>query len=278
MRRWSANTWVLIFLGGIILLTGVDVGRRIMAGDVPGASPAALTHASFDPDFAVGDAAPDFTLPNAQGQSLRLSELRRGPTVLTFSCGCAYCKETQRYLGKLTSLLGDRAPVVVTVTTSAPEAEDAWTRDTGLVQTTLYEETNGPVMQLYKGHPCPRVFGIDAEGRIDFIGSSPGQMRDLHGLLGEMSRRLGFQPTDSDEDEGLPKAPEYDFPMELRIIGGDHMPTMPVLPPGATQPTPFSVPGADSGEIIGAPAQGLGGDHGHDHSHDHSHDGHDHGH
>jgi peroxiredoxin len=47
-----------------------------------------------DPGLEVGDRAPDFTLPNAYGESVRLSDyLRQGPVILTFYRGawCPYC-------------------------------------------------------------------------------------------------------------------------------------------------------------------------------------------
>ncbi|NIV31324.1 MAG: redoxin domain-containing protein, partial [Anaerolineae bacterium] len=47
-----------------------------------------------DPGLDVGQKAPDFTLPNAFGKSVSLSEyLEKGPVVLTFYRGawCPYC-------------------------------------------------------------------------------------------------------------------------------------------------------------------------------------------
>ena len=54
----------------------------------------ALAIALPDPGIKVGERAPGFTLPNAQGETVTLSQLlRHGPVVLTFYRGawCPYC-------------------------------------------------------------------------------------------------------------------------------------------------------------------------------------------
>ena len=53
-----------------------------------------LARSMPEPGLRVGELAPDFTLPNAEGEPVRLSErLARGPVVLSLYRGawCPYC-------------------------------------------------------------------------------------------------------------------------------------------------------------------------------------------
>jgi peroxiredoxin len=71
------------------------IGDRISAGAD------SITSANDAPGLAVGDQAPDFTLNDAIGNAVSLSELRsRGPVVLTFYRGewCPYCNIQLRHL------------------------------------------------------------------------------------------------------------------------------------------------------------------------------------
>lgn len=66
---------------------------------------AALAKTLPDPGIQVGERAPDFTLTNAHGESLRLySELKKGPVVLVFYRG-AWCPFCNLYLRALTDSL-----------------------------------------------------------------------------------------------------------------------------------------------------------------------------
>ena len=78
------------------------------AAQIPGpvalrlaAALAEVTASGPAPGLAVGDRAPDFTLPNATGESVRLAaRLARGPVVLSFYRGewCPFCNLELRAL------------------------------------------------------------------------------------------------------------------------------------------------------------------------------------
>jgi peroxiredoxin len=83
-----------------------DLGERISDFQVQRPTPAAQQRAIMDkaaqdlavampePGLRVGDHAPDFTLPDAYGNDVRLSDLlAQGPVILTFYRGawCPYC-------------------------------------------------------------------------------------------------------------------------------------------------------------------------------------------
>jgi len=214
-KRWSANNIVLAALGGILLLVAVDVGRNLIAGPPPESVP---DLAAVTPDFRVGDLAPDFKLPDALGKEHSLSELVKRQTILTFICGCEMCRGMHRYIRKVRAKMGDRAPDVISVSTTKAEAEEAYLRDVKLPHKVLYDEQKGPVMTLYRGHPCPRVYGLDGERRVQWICASPRERPHTELIQLEVARHLGFRI--ANETNSKPKAPE------VEIVSGPEIPGM----------------------------------------------------
>lgn len=145
-----------------------------------------------DPSFRTGDLAPDFSLPDRSGKARRLSELARGDTLLLFTCGCANCLALETYLARLIRQLGNRAPRVVDVTLTSPEQEAARRRDTGLRETPLYIRRENPVFQEYRGHPCPRVYRLNPDRRVAWIGPSPRAVRSMRAIAEALAVELGL--------------------------------------------------------------------------------------
>jgi peroxiredoxin len=82
-------------LGAITASIPEAIGNRIADGVVE------IEASGVAPGLAVGDQAPDFTLLDALGESVTLSELlANGPVVLTFYRGewCPYCNVQLRHL------------------------------------------------------------------------------------------------------------------------------------------------------------------------------------
>jgi len=211
-KRWNANTWVVVILFTLIGLIGIDVARQmIQATDNSSAAPP--PPASMDPEFKVGDKAPDFTLPDAKGTQVTFSKLIKGDTMLWFTCGCNNCLEMHEYMGQLSKRLGAKAPTIINVTTMLPDREETWLRDTKLKQTILYEpNSRSPVGLQYKGHPCPRYFEITADQKVATIGPSPQGMPDMTVLAMDMADDLGFaRPGVVTKPGGLPPAPMPKF-------------------------------------------------------------------
>lgn len=193
MKRSSrAKYWGYAVLAVVVLLVVFDLGRRLVSTATVPEAPRP-SH-QFDPSFQVGDLAPDFTLPDRQGTPHRLSEMVRRDTLLCFACGCANCIDLQSFTAIMLQRLGKKAPDVITVTTMPTDREDTYFRDTRLKQRLLYERKEGPIMKLYQGHPCPRVYRLAADRTIKWIGSSPGETRQLRRVGLELASELGFSP------------------------------------------------------------------------------------
>src|SRR5687767_1835378 len=125
MKNWSANTWVLAIFGLILGLAGIDVARNMIQGYKPPAE-AEAPPPSSQPPFKVGDAAPDFTLPDSTGKKQSLASLVNKDTLLMFICGCSTCKELQADMTPVLKKQGPKAPQVISVASFAPEAEKAY--------------------------------------------------------------------------------------------------------------------------------------------------------
>jgi peroxiredoxin len=96
---------------------------------------ARLAAMTFPNALRVGDSAPDFELPNASGDMVRLSSLlERGPVVLVFYRGawCPYCNaqlhELQARLPEIASL----GATLVAISPQLPDASSAFANDAGL--------------------------------------------------------------------------------------------------------------------------------------------------
>lgn len=168
-------------------------------------SPAASGDPKYRPAFHVGEQAPDFSLPDRSGKVHRLQDLVRRDTLLCFTCGCANCLDLQTYMGLLVKRMGQGAPDVISVTTMPRDREQTYFRDTRLKQKLLYEPKEGPVMDLYKGHPCPRVYRLNGDRTVAWIGTSPGDVPYVQVIGNELAENLGFPR----EQMGAPAGPAH---------------------------------------------------------------------
>jgi hypothetical protein len=228
-RRANANTWILAGLLTVLVLVGLDVGRRYLW---EAAHPEQLVNPTL-PLFKVGEVAPDFELPDKAGKKHKLSQLVKRDTILSFLCGCNNCRAMQTYLAQLIKLMGPSAPDLVGVTTQNEDFEERYGEITGLPQQKLlYEAKNGEVMEEYKGHPCPRFYRLDGERKVVWIGPSPLQMTDLTDMSYMLATALGFR-NEGEVASDKPLAPRWQATGQLH-------PTNPQAPPRA--PSPGSSP------------------------------------
>ncbi len=197
--RMSSTGWLLTGFAGILLIFGTEMALRTFNPKPP--PPPEDPLAKVKPPFEVGDSAPDIILPDSKGQIQQLSKVVRKPSLMIFSCGCANCRTFQTYLGMLVKKLGPKAPDIISAGSTDPAAEEAWVRDTGLRQyVMMYEKGAGPeatpkthYIDDWKGHPCPRAFGLDKKLKVSWIGTSPEQTQgSIYPLQLELAEKLGF--------------------------------------------------------------------------------------
>lgn len=226
-RRWNSNTWVLVILGVVLLAVGFDLGRRYLL-DLQ--SPA-REETPINPKFKAGDEAPDFERPDKAGVQHTLSSLVKKDTLLCFLCGCDSCRKTQTYLGKLIKMMGSNAPAVVSVTSQSPDFEERYREITGLPQTLLYVKQGDEVMETYRGHPCPRIYKLDGQRKVTWIGPSTLELNLVSDMRFPLAQNLGFR-TERDPVSKLPLAPK------MEIVRQPTRPDDPNAARGVTPNTP----------------------------------------
>jgi hypothetical protein len=134
---------------------------------------------------------------------------------------------------------------VIGVTTQNVEYEESYREQTGLDQVLLYEGRAGQGGTApYKGHPCPRLFRVDAERRVTWIGPSPNEVPNMEYMANMLLNELGFR-TKYDNAKERREAPP--MPPELSTLGKPPMPPMPTAVPAPAPPPTGDGHSADDG-------------------------------
>ena len=141
--------------------------------------PAAVRPAHAAP-AAVGQPAPDFTLPDTGGQPMKLSQFRGKPVVLEWNNpGCPFVRK--HYQGNLQALQKDftqRGVVWLAINSTrsdsadylAPDRLAAWMRDQGASPSATLMDEAGTVGQAYGARVTPHMYIVDAQGRLVYAG------------------------------------------------------------------------------------------------------------
>lgn len=159
-----------------------------------------LASAMPDPGLRVGESAPDFTLPNAFGQPVRLATLlREGPVVLVFYRGawCPYCNLQLHGLRRTLPEIERHGAQLVAVTPQTPDHSRTQVEQDGYPFEILSDlddrvmnayrlafEVPAALREVYRQRltldlaeyngqerfvlPVPAVFVIDSQGVIRF--------------------------------------------------------------------------------------------------------------
>ena len=83
MGKLAKVTLSLSLLGSLLVLVAVDAGANPCAAKNPCAANPCAAKAS-SPAVAIGDSAPDFTLPSTTGKKISLSQFQGKKSVLLF--------------------------------------------------------------------------------------------------------------------------------------------------------------------------------------------------
>jgi TPR repeat protein/peroxiredoxin len=131
----------------------------------------------FLPELVLGQLAPDFTLPNVDGQLIKLSSLRGNYVLIDFwASWCGPCREENPNIVRAYSQYKDKGLKVLSV--SLDNDKDRWRNAIAKDNLTWHHVSdlqgwNSPVAKLYNVLAIPQNFLIDKDGRLIAI--------DLHG-------------------------------------------------------------------------------------------------
>jgi peroxiredoxin Q/BCP len=125
-------------------------------------------------EVAVGQTAPDFALPTADGgASIRLSSRRGQPVVLGFFCGCGLCQAAARRLAPEVAALGGELIAVVESERQLRPEQVTRFREVSGFRGPVLADRGGSVTRQYRAVECPRVWAIDGAGVVRYANPEP---------------------------------------------------------------------------------------------------------
>ncbi|MBP3039966.1 TlpA family protein disulfide reductase [Bacillaceae bacterium Marseille-Q3522] len=148
----------IIFIIGIITVTTVAI---VHALDNEKRTP------QYDnlPGLAIGEKAPDFTLENLQGDSVRLSDFRGKTVMLNFwATWCPPCKAEMPDMEKFHKEAGEKV-VILAVNMDTYNDVQGFAEEIGVSFPILLDNKN-EVNKAYKILAIPTTYFIDKEGYI----------------------------------------------------------------------------------------------------------------
>lgn len=187
---WSGGSvFVKVGRGAGALLVGVVVGslaacsKPSAVAQEPAAQQPAAAAAPAAPGAttaAIGQPAPDFTLPDLDGKQVSLAQFRGKPVVLEwFNPGCPFVRNSHT-VGSLKGLASEEAAQGVTWLAinsggagkqgNGVEATRKGQTDYGMQHPVLLDES-GSVGHLYGAERTPHMYVINAEGVLVYRGA-----------------------------------------------------------------------------------------------------------
>ncbi|TDQ40312.1 peroxiredoxin family protein [Aureibacillus halotolerans] len=134
----------------------------------------------------VGELAPDFSLKNADGETVRLSDYRGKPVLLNFwASWCEPCKEEMPVFQDYYESENPSVQLLtVNATTTERSKKDAvnFVRANGFTFPVVYD-TKSEVIPDYRAYYLPVTFMIDADGKLTYERRGPLTEKMLTELL-----------------------------------------------------------------------------------------------
>jgi thiol-disulfide isomerase/thioredoxin len=162
--RVCALALALLIVSALVILPGCSGGNEPQ---------------SQAPDTASEGAAPDFTVYDANGNEVKLSDFRGRPVIVNFwASWCPPCKAELPYFEAAYQQYGDKIVfLMVDLADGNSETQESGARYVAEIGYTfpVYFDLSGSAINAYELHSIPQTVAVDAEGNINFsqIGSLP---------------------------------------------------------------------------------------------------------
>ncbi|MBE0698219.1 MAG: TlpA family protein disulfide reductase [Anaerolineaceae bacterium] len=158
--NWIRRNWMLFSM----LVLATSLGWIAFSAPAGGST----TNGKI-PSPREGFLAPDFTLQDAQGQAVRLSDLRGRPVLVNlWASWCGPCQAEMPAMQKVYEAYSARGFTILAVNTTFQDERDsalAFAGKRGLTFPILFD-MDGTVSQQYLVRAMPTSFFVDAEGII----------------------------------------------------------------------------------------------------------------
>ncbi len=137
--------------------------------------------------------APDFTVYDEAGNSVKLTDMQGKPVIVNFwATWCGYCVQEMPDFQKAYDEYGDKVNfMMINLTDGQSETKDEVKAFLGKTEYTfpVYYDTELDATHTYGAYSIPRTFIIDAEGNIVYGASGPVSedtlVRYIKALIGE---------------------------------------------------------------------------------------------
>lgn len=193
LLRRSSNVLVALLLFTVFALAGFALAATVIGGGLAGPATAeqptfaerfAAEFAPADKPLKAGDAAPDFSLQDLNGETVTLSQLRGRPILINFwATWCGPCRVEMPEIEAAYRKYRDRGFAVLAVDVQEPpEDVRAFVAEMGLSFVPLLD-TTGEVFGLYKVLALPTSYWIDRQGRISAVHLGPMTGEQIRGYV-----------------------------------------------------------------------------------------------
>lgn len=124
---------------------------------------------SFSEQTFAATAAQDFTMQDASGKAVKLSDFKGTPVVLNFwTSWCSYCKSEMPYFESAYKQYGDQVQFIMLNPVKSERSSDGgktFIKESGYTFPVFYE-TEGKAITLYGLRGFPATVFIDADGNV----------------------------------------------------------------------------------------------------------------
>lgn len=192
-ESWRPRTWH--YLLGVVIGLAVVAGLSIWQMTRPagleqqGASPITIPGGAGGPGPDLGKPAPDFTLQDLAGNTVRLSDLRGRPVLINFwATWCAPCRTEMPELDAVARERGpERLRVLLVDFQEDPQEVQRYVDTLGLSLVPLLDR-DGAVARAYRVGGLPTSFFVDSAGGVRHIQIGPMTRRLIEARLAEMDQ------------------------------------------------------------------------------------------
>jgi peroxiredoxin len=157
-RHWTLFSGVLLALSAAWIALSIPPPGTTTGGEIPAPRQGFL--------------APDFQLPDAQGNIIQLSALRGQPVLVNFwASWCPPCQAEMPAMQRVHEEYGSQGMVILAVNTTYQDDETAALRflqEHGLTFPVVFDRSGSP-SRLYETRALPTTFFIGADGIIQEV-------------------------------------------------------------------------------------------------------------
>jgi peroxiredoxin len=168
----SANAWLLLIFAVLLVAMAGEPTYRAMTGKKPAAQieleKLEAEEMKFAAGPAVGDVAPDFTLKDADGRQVKLSDYHGRPVLINFYCGCDLCRGVATQFEKLATRPLKHQPVILGLAHFTADRVAPFIKDTGAKHAVYLIDEGKRVSRRWGSMTCPRTWLVDETGKIAF--------------------------------------------------------------------------------------------------------------